>query len=185
MRARSREGGGHGVAGNAVCDSGLMIDPARMRSTRVDPGARIVRTEPGVLGPSSTARRKPSVWRRRSGHRLDHRHRRLTLSGRQSWLGSKHGFAVDNLLSVDIVIADGKLRTASAIRTRISLTATCNNLIIRLAGPTRSITSAISPGRESLLRYGNQTWRPPRTSMTSEMRARTAPAAPTAMITRG
>ena len=38
----------------------------------------------------------------------------LTLGGGQSWLGRKHGFAIDNLLSVDIVTADGKLRTASA-----------------------------------------------------------------------
>ena len=46
----SIKGGGHGVAGKAVCDGGLMIDPSRMKSIRVDPGAQIVRAEPGVLG---------------------------------------------------------------------------------------------------------------------------------------
>jgi FAD/FMN-containing dehydrogenase len=40
----------------------------------------------------------------------------LTLGGGQSWLASKHGLAIDNLLSVDIVTADGTLRTASATR---------------------------------------------------------------------
>jgi FAD/FMN-containing dehydrogenase len=62
----SMKRGGHGVAGKAVCDGGLMIDPSRMKSIRVDPGARIVRAEPGVLGGELTARRKTSVWRRRS-----------------------------------------------------------------------------------------------------------------------
>src|SRR5215831_10091786 len=46
----SIKGGGHGVAGKAVCDGGLMIDLSRMKSIRVDPVARIVRAEPGVLG---------------------------------------------------------------------------------------------------------------------------------------
>src|SRR6202043_1974592 len=46
----STRGGGHNVSGRAVCDGGLMIDPSAMKSIRVDPGARTVRAEPGVLG---------------------------------------------------------------------------------------------------------------------------------------
>lgn len=46
----SIRGGDHGVAGKAVCDGGLMIDPSRMKSIRVDPVAGVVRAEPGVLG---------------------------------------------------------------------------------------------------------------------------------------
>src|SRR5262245_12958973 len=41
-------GGGHNIAGNAVCDGGLMLDLSRMRSVRVDPVARTVRVEPGA-----------------------------------------------------------------------------------------------------------------------------------------
>jgi FAD/FMN-containing dehydrogenase len=110
----SMKGGGHNVGGKAVCDGGLMIDLSRMKSIRVDPTARVVRAEPGVLGaeldratqafglatPVSTVSTTGIAG--------------LTLGGGQSWLGSKHGFAVDNLLSVDIVTADGKLHTASA-----------------------------------------------------------------------
>ena len=46
----SVRGGGHNVAGSAVCDGGLMIDLAPMKSIRVDPVAQTVRAEPGVLG---------------------------------------------------------------------------------------------------------------------------------------
>lgn len=42
--------GGHSIAGKCVCDGGLMIDLARMKSIRVDPAGRIARAEPGVLG---------------------------------------------------------------------------------------------------------------------------------------
>ena len=44
----SIKGGGHNVAGNAVCDSGLMIDLSNMKSVRIDPTARVARVEPGV-----------------------------------------------------------------------------------------------------------------------------------------
>ena len=94
MRARSREGGGHGVAGNAVCDSGLMIEPSRMKSTHVDPGARIVRTEPGVLGAELDRETQAFGLATPVGTVSTTGIAGLTLGGGQSWLGSKHGFAV-------------------------------------------------------------------------------------------
>ena len=94
MRAGSREGGGHGVAGNAVCDSGLMIEPSRMQSTHVDPGARIVRTEPGVLGAELDRETQAFGLATPVGTVSTTGIAGLTLGGGQSWLGSKHGFAV-------------------------------------------------------------------------------------------
>src|SRR5437867_6902847 len=58
-------GGGHNIAGNALCDGGLVIDLSPMKSVRIDAGARLARVEPGVTLASSTARRRPSGWPRR------------------------------------------------------------------------------------------------------------------------
>jgi FAD/FMN-containing dehydrogenase len=110
----SIKGGGHNVGGKAVCDGGLMIDFSRMKSIRVDPMARIVRTEPGVLGAELDRETQAFGLATPVGTVSTTGIAGLTLGGGQSWLGSKHGFAIDNLLSADIVTADGKLHTASA-----------------------------------------------------------------------
>src|SRR5712671_4007466 len=112
----SIKGGGHGVAGKAVCDGGLMIDLSRMKSIRVDPVARIVRAEPGVLGTDLDRETQAFGLATPVGTVSTTGIAGLTLGGGQSWLGSKFGFAIDNLLSVDIVTADGRLRTASATK---------------------------------------------------------------------
>jgi FAD/FMN-containing dehydrogenase len=110
----SIRGGGHNVAGKAVCNGGLMIDLSRMKAIRVDPAARIVRAEPGVLGTELDRETQAFGLATPAGTVSTTGIAGLTLGGGQSWLGSKHGFAIDNLLSVDIVTADGMLRTASA-----------------------------------------------------------------------
>lgn len=110
----SIRGGGHNIAGKAVCDGGLMIDLSRMKGIRVDPAARIVRAEPGVLGSDLDRETQAFGLATPVGTVSTTGIAGLTLGGGQSWLGSKHGFAIDNLLSVDIVTADGTLRTASA-----------------------------------------------------------------------
>jgi len=109
----SIKGGGHNVTGNAVCDGGLMIDPSRMKSIRVDPVAQTVRAEPGVLGAELDRETQAFGLATPVGTVSTTGIAGLTLDGGQSWLGSKYGFAIDNLLSVDIVTADGALRTAS------------------------------------------------------------------------
>jgi len=107
-------GGGHNVAGNAVCDDGLMIDLSPMRSVHVDPVARTARAEGGVtwcefdhetqaFGLATTGGVIPSTGV--AG---------LTLGGGIGWLMGSYGLSCDNLLSVDIVTADGKLLKASA-----------------------------------------------------------------------
>jgi hypothetical protein len=110
----SIRGGGHNIAGKAVCDGGLMLDLSRMKSIRVDPSARTVRAEPGVLGGELDRDTQAFGLATPVGTVSTTGIAGLTLGGGQSWLSSKYGFAIDNLLSVDIVTADGVLRTASA-----------------------------------------------------------------------
>jgi len=110
----SMKGGGHGVAGEAICDGGLTIEFSRMKSIRVDPAARIVRAEPGVIGAELDRETQAFGLATPVGTVSTTGIAGLTLGGGQSWLASKHGFAIDNLLSVDIVTADGTLRSVSA-----------------------------------------------------------------------
>jgi FAD/FMN-containing dehydrogenase len=110
----SIKGGGHNIAGKAVCEGGLMIDLSGMKGIRVDPAARTVRAEPGVLGSDLDRESQAFGLATPVGTVSTTGIAGLTLGGGQSWLASKHGFAIDNLLSVDIVTADGTLRTASA-----------------------------------------------------------------------
>jgi FAD/FMN-containing dehydrogenase len=63
----SIRGGGHSVAGKAVCDGGLMLDLSPMKGIRVDPARRRPKPKPGSLWASSTTRRRLSGWRPRSG----------------------------------------------------------------------------------------------------------------------
>jgi len=112
----SIKGGGHSVTGNAVCHGGLMIDPSRMKSIRVDPAQQTVRAEPGVLGGELDRETQAFGLSTPVGSVSSTGISGLTLGGGQSWLASKHGLAIDNLLSADIVTADGTLRTASATR---------------------------------------------------------------------
>ena len=107
-------GGGHGVTGSAVCDDGLVIDLSPMKSVRVDPRQRVARAEGGAtwgdfdhetqaFGLATTGGIVPSTGI--AG---------LTLGGGIGYLNRKHGLACDNLVSADVVTAEGRLVTASA-----------------------------------------------------------------------
>jgi len=106
--------GGHNVAGKTVCNGGLMIDLSQMKGIEVNPTRRTVRAEPGVIGAELDAETQRFALATPVGTVSTTGIAGLTLGGGQSWLGSKHGFPIDNLLSVEIVTADGKLRTVSA-----------------------------------------------------------------------
>jgi len=106
-------GGGHSGPGLGSCDGGLVIDLSQMRSVRVDPLTRTVRVEPGCTAAD-----------------LDHATHAfglavplgivgstgvagLTLGGGTGYLTRKHGLTIDNLLEVDVVLADGTFVTAN------------------------------------------------------------------------
>lgn len=110
----SVRGGGHGVAGKAVCDGGIMIDLSLMKGIRVDPVQRTARAEPGLRLAELDRETQAFGFATPSGIISNTGIAGLTLGGGLGWLNGKHGLACDNLLSVDVVTADGRLLTASA-----------------------------------------------------------------------
>jgi FAD/FMN-containing dehydrogenase len=110
----SVRGGAHNVAGTCVCDDGLVIDMSLMKSIRVDPVGRVVRAEGGVKWGEFDRETQAFGLATTGGTIADTGIAGLTLGGGHGWLGYKYGLASDNLLSVDLVTADGQLRIASA-----------------------------------------------------------------------
>ncbi len=106
-------GGGHDVAGNAVCDGGLVIDLSRMKGIRVDPTRRTVRAEPGLTWGEFDQETQAFGLATTGGFVPTTGIAGLTLGGGLGYLMRGFGLACDNLLSVDIVTADGQLLTAS------------------------------------------------------------------------
>ncbi len=109
----SVRGGGHNVAGNAVCADGLMIDLSPMKAISVDADNRTAQAEAGVLWSELDAATQQHGLATTGGTVSHTGIAGLTLGGGLGWLMGKHGLACDNLLSVDIVTADGELLTAS------------------------------------------------------------------------
>jgi FAD/FMN-containing dehydrogenase len=106
-------GGGHSFPGYSVCDGGLMIDLLPMKGIRVDPASRTARAEPGVLWGELDAEAE-AFGLATTGGMISHTGiAGLTLGGGFGWLCRKHGLVVDNLLSCDVVTADGRLLHAS------------------------------------------------------------------------
>jgi FAD/FMN-containing dehydrogenase len=106
-------GGAHNVAGTCVCDGGLVIDLSLMKGIRVDPIRRTVRAEGGVKWGEFDRETQAFGLATTGGTIADTGIAGLTLGGGHGWLGYKYGLACDNLVSVDIVTADGQFRIAS------------------------------------------------------------------------
>jgi len=107
-------GGGHNIAGNAVVEGGLMLDLSPMRSVRVDPVARRARVEPGATLAEFDREAQSFGLATPLGINSTTGVAGLTLGGGFGWTSRKYGLTVDNLLSADIVTADGRLLRASA-----------------------------------------------------------------------
>jgi len=106
-------GGGHNVAGHAVCDGGLMIDLSRMRAVRIAPEARRAWVEGGALWRDVDRATQAFGLATPGGLISDTGVAGLTLSGGLGWLRARHGLSIDNLRSADVVTADGRLLHAS------------------------------------------------------------------------
>jgi FAD/FMN-containing dehydrogenase len=109
----SVRGGGHNVAGNAVNDGGLVIDLSGMRGVWVDPERRTVRVQGGATWGDVDRETQLFGLATTGGQVSTTGVAGLTLHGGLGVLHRKHGLAIDNLLAVAIVTADGQVRTAS------------------------------------------------------------------------
>ena len=107
-------GGGHSFPGHSVCDGGLVIDLSAMKAIRVDPAARTARAQPGVKWIEFDHETQAFGLATTGGTVSDTGIAGLTLGGGLGWLSGKHGLTVDNLISADVVTADGRVLAASA-----------------------------------------------------------------------
>lgn len=106
-------GGGHNVAGNAVCDGGIVIDLSRMKGIRIDPVRRTARAEPGLTWGEFDRETQAFGLALPGGIQSTTGIAGFTVGGGFGYLSRKYGLTVDNLLSADIVTADGRLLIAS------------------------------------------------------------------------
>jgi FAD/FMN-containing dehydrogenase len=105
--------GGHNIAGNAVCEAGLLLDLSLMRSVRVDPVRRTALVEPGATLGDFDREAQAFGLAAPLGINSTTGVAGLTLGGGFGWLSRKFGLSIDNLVSADVVTADGKLEKAS------------------------------------------------------------------------
>jgi FAD/FMN-containing dehydrogenase len=106
-------GGAHSMAGRSTVEGGLVIDLSLMKAVHVDPRARRARAQGGVTWGDLNRETQAHALATTGGVVSTTGIAGLTLGGGLGWLMAKHGLAVDNLLSVEVVTADGRILTAS------------------------------------------------------------------------
>ena len=107
-------GGGHNGAGLGTCDDGLVIDLSRMKGIRVDPAARTVRAEAGCVWGDVDHATHAFGMATPCGFISTTGVAGLTLGGGIGYLTRRYGLTIDNLLAVDMVLADGSFVTANS-----------------------------------------------------------------------
>ena len=110
----SIRGGGHNIGGYALCDNGVTIDFSRMRKVRVDAEKRRAYVEPGATLADLDEATQAHGLAMPVGINSTTGIAGLTLGGGFGWLTRKYGMTIDNLVSVDVVTAEGKKIRASA-----------------------------------------------------------------------
>jgi len=106
--------GGHSLAGKSTCDGGLILDLSMLKQIEVDADARVARAGAGTLLGEFDAATAARGLATTTGTEPSTGIAGLTLGGGLGWLMGKYGLACDNLRSVDVVLADGRLVKASA-----------------------------------------------------------------------
>ena len=107
-------GGGHSVAGHGTCDDGLVIDLSAMRDVQVDPDKRLAAVQPGLNWGGLDRATQAHALAVTGGIVSATGVAGLTLGGGLGWLMRKHGLTADNLLSADLLTAEGQFLHASA-----------------------------------------------------------------------
>jgi FAD/FMN-containing dehydrogenase len=104
----SIRGGGHNIAGNALCDNGVTIDFSRMKNVRVDAGKRRAYVEPGATLANFDEAVQAHGLATPVGINSTTGIAGLTLGGGFGWLTRKYGMTIDNLISIELITAEGK-----------------------------------------------------------------------------
>jgi FAD/FMN-containing dehydrogenase len=110
----SVRGGGHNIAGTALCEGGLMIDLSPYKGVQVDPGSRRVRVQPGATWADVDAATQPHGLVVPGGIVSATGVAGFTLGGGFGWVSRRYGLAADNLVAAEVVTADGEVRQAGA-----------------------------------------------------------------------
>ncbi len=110
----SVKSGGHGVAGRAVCDGGLLVELSRMKRCRVDRAGRLVTAQPGLTLGELDRETQGYDLAVPTGVMSGTGLAGLALGGGLGWLNGKHGLTCDNLAGAEVVTSTGDVLTASA-----------------------------------------------------------------------